>query len=124
MYILCILKTAKPVLWETVKIQMKCSLMLHFISVCTVCYNKNTWGRSGSVVEYLTRDRRAAGSSLTGIVVSLSKNINPSLVLVQPRKTRPFIAERLLMGRKEVNQTNNKNNHRDRNTSRFRNLNT
>ena len=39
-------------------------------------------------------------------VVSLSKNINPSLVLVQPRKTRPFITERLLMGRKEFNQTN------------------
>ena len=36
----------------------------------------------------------------------LSKNINPSLVLVQPRKTRPFIIERLLMGRKESNQTN------------------
>ena len=34
-------------------------------------------------------------------VVSLSKNINPSLVLVQPSKTRPFITERLLMGRKE-----------------------
>ena len=32
-------------------------------------------------------------------VVSLSKNIHPSLVLVQPRKTRPFITERLLMGR-------------------------
>ena len=31
-------------------------------------------------------------------VVSLSKNINPSLVLVQPRKTCPFITERLLMG--------------------------
>ena len=39
-------------------------------------------------------------------VVSLSKNINYSLVLVQPRKTRPFITERLLMGRKESNQTN------------------
>ena len=39
-------------------------------------------------------------------VVSLSKNINPSLVLVQPRKTRPFITETLLMGRKESNQTN------------------
>ena len=42
-------------------------------------------------------------------VVSLSKNINPSLVLVQPRKTRPFITERLLMGRKESNQTTTKN---------------
>ena len=37
-------------------------------------------------------------------VVSLSKNINPSLVPVQPRKTRPFITERLLMGRKESNE--------------------
>ena len=27
--------------------------------------------------------------------MSLSKNINPSLILVQPRKTRPFITERL-----------------------------
>ena len=32
-------------------------------------------------------------------------NINPSLVLVQPRKTRPFITEKLLMGHKESNQT-------------------
>ena len=37
-------------------------------------------------------------------LVSLSKNINPSLVLVQPRKTHPFITERLLMGRKESNK--------------------
>ena len=42
-------------------------------------------------------------------VLSLSKNIYPSLVLVQPRKTRPFITERLLMGRKESNQTNKSN---------------
>ena len=41
-------------------------------------------------------------------VVSLSKNINPSLVLVQPRKTPPYITERLLMGRKESNQTKTK----------------
>ena len=38
-------------------------------------------------------------------LVPLSKNINPSLVLVQPRKTCPFITERLLIGRKESNQT-------------------
>ena len=37
--------------------------------------------------------------------VSLSKNINPSLELVQLRKICPFITERLLMGRKELNQT-------------------
>ena len=38
-------------------------------------------------------------------IVSLSKNINPSLVMVQPRKTPPFITERLLIGCKESNQT-------------------
>ena len=60
----------------------------------------------GSVVECLTGDRRAVGSSLTrrDCFVSLSKNINPSLVLAEPRKTCPFITDILLMGRKESNQ--------------------
>ena len=35
----------------------------------------------------------------------MSKNINNSFVLVQSRKTLLFITERLLMGRKESNQT-------------------
>ena len=35
-----------------------------------------------------------------------ARHIYPSLVLVQPRKTRPCLNERLLMGRKESNQTN------------------
>ena len=39
-------------------------------------------------------------------VVSLSKRYNHSLLLVQSRKTRPCIAQRLLMERKESNQTN------------------
>ena len=60
---------------------------------------------SGSVVECLTRDR-GFEPHWCHCVVSLSKNINPSLVLVQPRKTCPFITEILLMGRKESNQTN------------------
>ena len=42
--------------------------------------------RSGSVIVCLTLDRGAKGSSLIGVTV-----INPSLVLVQPRKNRPFI---------------------------------
>ena len=41
-------------------------------------------------------------------VVSLSKNINPSLVLALPRKTHLFITERLLMGHEESNQTKTK----------------
>ena len=39
-------------------------------------------------------------------VVVLEQDIYPSLVLVQPRKTRPCLTERLLMGRKESNQIN------------------
>ena len=35
-----------------------------------------------------------------------ARHIYPSLVLVQPMKTRPCLTERLLMGRKESNQTN------------------
>ena len=35
-----------------------------------------------------------------------SERSYPSLVLVQPRKTRPCLTERLLMGCKESNQTN------------------
>ena len=41
-------------------------------------------------------------------VVSLSKNINHSLVLVQPRKTCPFITGRLLMGHKRIKQNKTK----------------
>ena len=41
-------------------------------------------------------------------VVSLSKNINPSLVLVQPRKTHPCITEILLMECRESNKQTNK----------------
>ena len=64
--------------------------------------------RSGSVVECLTRDRGAAGLSLTGVTALCpwARHINPSLVLVQPRKTPPYITERLLMGHKGSNQTN------------------
>ena len=54
-------------------------------------------------------DRGSSGSSLTGVIVSLSKNINLSLVLVQPRD-RSLITERLLMGRKVSNQTKTKSN--------------
>ena len=35
-----------------------------------------------------------------------ARHIYPSLVLVQPRKTHPCFTKRLLLGRKESNQTN------------------
>ena len=59
----------------------------------------------GRVLDFRPRGR-GFESHRCHCVVSLSKNINLSLVLVQPRKSRPFITERLLMGRKESNQTN------------------
>ena len=59
---------------------------------------------SGRVIDSRPRGRGFEPHGLH-CVVSLSKNINPSLVLVQPRKTHPVITERLLMGRKESNQT-------------------
>ena len=83
-----------------------CVCLLHFytifIKIRTKLYFRE---RSGSVVECLTR---GCGFEPHGrhCVMSLSKNINPSLVLVQLRKTRPYIPERLSMGRKESNQTN------------------
>ena len=59
------------------------------------------------MVECLTLDRGAAASSLTGVteLCLCARHIIPSLVLVQPRKNRPYITKRLLMGRKELNQT-------------------
>ena len=72
----------------------------------------NKWEHSGSVVECLTRDREAAGSSLTGVTAlcPCARHINPIFELVQPRKTRPYITERLLMGCKESNKNTNKQN--------------
>ena len=61
---------------------------------------------SGRVLDWRPRGRGLEPHQ-RHCVVSLSKNINPSLVLVHPRKTCPFITERLLMGLKESNQTNN-----------------
>ena len=54
-------------------------------------------------------DSRLKGSGFEShrhhYVVVLEQDIYLSLVLVQPRKTRPCLTERLLMGRKESNQT-------------------
>ena len=68
-------------------------------------YNRGAQWLSGRVLDSRPKGRGFEPHQ-RHCVVSLSKNINPSLVLVQPRKTRPFITERLLMGGKESNQTN------------------
>ena len=65
--------------------------------------NQNIWECSGSVAECLTRDRVATGSSFTALCPSV-RHIYPSLILVQHRKTCPYITERLLMGHKNQNK--------------------
>ena len=81
-----------------------------YFTVMPLTYMTCTLGRAG--VQRLSDrvlDSRPNGRGFQPhrrhCVASLSKNIKPGLVLVQPRKTRPFITERLLMGRKESNQT-------------------
>ena len=71
-----------------------------------LCVQQTTTFTGSAVVECLTRDRGAAGSNLAGVTALCpgSRPIYPSLVLVQPRKTGPYIAERLLMGHKESKQ--------------------
>ena len=63
-------------------------------------YNRVYREGSGLVVECLTQDQGARGLSLSGITALCpwARHINPSLELVQPRKTRPNIAARLLTG--------------------------
>ena len=76
-----------------------------------ICFDKMSIGMPLKGVQWLNGrvlDSRPKGRALEPIrrycVVFLSKIIYPSLVLVQPRKTRPSITERLLMGRKESNK--------------------
>ena len=78
--------------------------MDHFQNLIKVWSNSQNIQASvgSSVVECLTRDRGAAGSSLTCVTALWSL----SLELVQPWKTRPCLTDILLTGRKESNQTN------------------
>ena len=81
-------------------------LTQYLVSFLFLHYNAKLEGTLSTA--YQSKDPRAHGFEphWRHCVVSLSKNINPSLV--QPRKARLFITERLLMGRKESKQTNKK----------------
>ena len=78
-------------------------IILEYLLLKLLYTLSGVWERSGSVVECLTRDRVAAGSSLTGVTALYpwARHTNFGLVLVQPRKTCPYITEILLMERKE-----------------------
>ena len=69
------------------------------------------WECSGWVVEFLINWLETERPQVWASPASLhcgpwARHIYPSLVLVQPRKTRPCLTERLLMEHKESNQTN------------------
>ena len=70
-------------------------------------YSSGAQWLSGRVLDWRPRSRGFKPHQ-RHCVVSLSKAHYPSLVLVQPRKTCPYITERLLVGHKESNQTNKK----------------
>ena len=89
--------------WNLKKVLFVLEIVLEFCKI--ILENMGAQRLSGRVLDSRPKGRRFEPHR-RHCVVSLSKNINPSLVLVQPRKTRPFITERLLMGRKESNQTN------------------
>ena len=70
-------------------------------------HHRNTMGAQwlgGRVLDSRPRGRRFEPHRRHCVLV-LGQHIYPSLVLDQPRKTRPCLTERLLMGRKESNQT-------------------
>ena len=67
--------------------------------------------RGSAVAQWLSAWLETEGPRVRASPASLrcgpwARHIYPSLVLVQPRKTRPCLTERLLMGRKESIQTN------------------
>ena len=101
----CILIKLSPMNRSKLRVLFGCWILpkFNFFNKYILEYHQSVGECSGSVVVCLTRDR---GQRVRASPGSLSKNINPSFVLVQTRKTCLFINERLLMGRKESNQTN------------------
>ena len=104
-YFMSILLMGKRELVALLNLSSWCLVMVEQLSGSSSRCQGAQW-HSGRVLDSRPRGR-GYEPHRRYCVVSLNKNINPSLVLVQPRKTRPFITEKLLMGRKESNQTKN-----------------
>ena len=90
------------------KKSFKSPWILHKLACMNLGNSTHIWGTQWLSGRVLDSRPRGCGfePQQRHCIVSLNKKINPSLVLVQPKKTRPFITERLLMGPKESNQTN------------------
>ena len=73
----------------------------------TSCLREGTSSLNKTSHETITM--RALNLRPRGRGVEPHRHIYPSVVLVQPRKTRPCLTERLLMGCKELNQIKRNN---------------
>ena len=83
----------------TLPIAWRCTTgLISVVDTKIALWIHNNRYHSKSVIECLTQNRGVADSSLTGATAlyHLARHIYPCLILVQPRKTRPDIAERLL----------------------------
>ena len=80
----------------------------HIIWVCSTSSNTQMGAQwlSGRVLDSRPKGRGFEAHPASLCCGPLARHIYPSLVLVQPRKIRPYITERLLMRRRESNQTN------------------
>ena len=76
----------------------ECPLIAYWLSLASITNHEGAHWLSGRVLDSRPRGRTT--------LCPWARHIKPSLVLVQPRKTHPYITERLLMGLKESNQTN------------------
>ena len=94
---------------QTVRVQISVSVMIWIKTVCkiyqhmiNVASSKERLKRLIFVFDLILYVQGAQW--LSGRVLdSKPRHIYPCLLLVQPRKTRPCLTERLLMGRKESN---------------------
>ena len=79
--------------------------LTHYTNGKTRSFFQGAQWLSGRVLDKRPRGRGWSLKDVTSLC-PWARHINPSLGLVQPRKTRPFIIESLLMGGKGSNQTN------------------
>ena len=77
-------------------------LLFNSYQAFSLHWSKGAKWLRGRVLDSRLRDQASLASLGCG---PRARHIYPSLVLVQPRKTCPCLNERLLMGRKESNQT-------------------
>ena len=93
---LCILETPQRVFWQAVKTLMKCSIMLHFIRVCTILLRSKQPARTDIHynLENSTCDPRTGQSNtycMSMIRIQMAKQAN-----TKPIKMIVFLSQNML----------------------------